>query len=85
MFTVLWVKMINLEEIICVCTTIPLLLAGCGGFQNRNLEFTTLHPMSIATPVDGATFDEGTVIVFEALIGDDFDAPETLGLLVERH
>ena len=29
------------------------------------------------TLVDGATFDEGTVIVFE-LIGDDFDAPETL-------
>ncbi|MEC8379546.1 MAG: putative metal-binding motif-containing protein [Myxococcota bacterium] len=59
--------------------TIPLLLAGCGGFSEQKLGiYNTAPNVSIVTPVDGANFDEGTVIVFEAIIGDDFDSSETL-------
>lgn len=54
-------------------------LVGCNGFSDQKLGiYNTAPNVSIVTPADGSTFDEGTVIVFEAVIGDDFDSPEDL-------
>jgi hypothetical protein len=60
-------------------SSIALLLMSCTGFSDQKLGiYNTAPNVSIVTPSDGSNFDEGTVIVFEAVIGDDFDSAESL-------
>ena len=49
------------------------LLGACGGDQKVGV-FNTAPSASITSPPDGSAFDEGTVVTFEALVSDDFDA-----------
>lgn len=62
-------------------TFLPFLMLSlsCSNSSEQKLGiYNTAPNVSIITPVDGAVFDEGVVIVFEGIIGDDFDSPEDL-------
>ena len=54
-----------------------LLLAACGGDNSLGV-YNTPPNVSIVSPPDGTTVDEGQVIGFEAAVADDFDADKDL-------
>ena len=53
------------------------LLASCAS-DNKISTFNTAPSVSITTPPDGATYDEGKAITFQAIANDDFDASPAL-------
>lgn len=55
------------------------LLAACGS-DNKVGYYNTAPSVSIVSPPDGSSFDEGTSLTLEALVDDDFDAPQDLSV-----
>ena len=56
---------------------LPGWLAGCGNDKGVGV-YNTAPGVSLVQPVDGATFDEGEAITFQARVDDDQTAPEDL-------
>ena len=55
-------------------------ILGCSGTEKTIAVRNTAPSVSIQTPVSGQEFDEGEIITFQAIIGDDADDPTGLAL-----
>jgi len=54
------------------------LLAACNGPDTQVGTYTQEPDLTIVSPPDGAEYNEGEVVYFEALVNDDMDPPEEL-------
>jgi len=54
------------------------LLVACSGNTNKVGVYNTPPSVSITSPPSGAEYDEGSAVAFEAIVDDDFDAPQDL-------
>ncbi len=56
------------------------ILSACSGNDTKVGVYNTPPSVSITSPPDGSSFDEGTTITFEAIVDDDFTDPADMTL-----
>ena len=56
------------------------MLVGCGNTEKTVSVRNTAPAVTIQAPTSGSEFDEGEIVTFQAIIGDDADAPLDLSL-----